>query len=136
MGLFERHISPAIGTKPIGDVTLSELHRLQIGPTCAGKYRTAELVTILVKSLYRYAAKVYRAEVCAGALMLLEIDDLDTIRRPPGARHKAGELCTLEQVGAFLDLAERRYNALPARSSTRCFTPPLPPVLDAVNSSA
>ncbi len=65
----------------------------------------------MLKSLYRYAAKLYKAEVKAGRLELPDLDDLDTLKRPPGAKRKVNELWTLEQVGAFLELAERRYYA-------------------------
>ena len=88
--------------------------------TAAGKYRTAEPVTALVKLLFRYAAKLYRAELRSGWLTLPDIDGLDQISRPPKSRRKANMLWTLEQVGAFLNLAEMRYN-----SSSRSLVYPL-----------
>ena len=110
LGLFKRHIQPVIGDKAFDAVTIKELHGLQIGLVGAKKYRSAELVTILLKSFYRYAAKLYKAEVRAGRLELPDLDDLDAIKRPPGAKRKVNELWTLEQVSAFLELAEGRYH--------------------------
>lgn len=108
-GLFARHLAP-LADKQVSAVTLTDMQRIQVGLVSASKYRTAELATILLKSLFRFASKRYRAEIKAGSVALVDIDDLDAVRRPPGATKKAGELWTLEQVNAFLELAEGRYS--------------------------
>lgn len=91
-GMFKRHLAPALGDKQVSQVSLSDLQQIQVKLVATGKYRTAELATILVKSLFRFAAKRYRAEIKAGTVALVDVDDLDAVKRPPGATRKAGEL--------------------------------------------
>ena len=107
---YRLHIGPAIGEKPIASVTLADLQVLQYGLVKQGKYRTAELVTISVKSFYTYAMKYYRDEIESGQLRLRNVAaDLDPIRRPPSLKPKP-VLWSMDQLQAFLALAKSRYD--------------------------
>lgn len=116
LGMFTRHIQPQLGHVPIADLTLGQLETVQHTLTSAGKWRTAELATILLKSLLSHATKRYRGDVAAGRLYLIAKDDFDNIKRPQGVTRQAGELWTPDQVAAFLGLAKKRYDS--QRTST------------------
>lgn len=112
LDIYKRHVRPYIGAKPIDDVTLEDLEAVQARLTKAGKWRTAELVTIQLRSIYKHALKHYRADVRAGRLQLYDLtEDLEAVKRPATAKRRAGEPWTVEQLKAFLDEAERRYEA-------------------------
>ena len=111
LGMFRRHIQPQIGETPIADLHLGQLQGVQYALTSKGKWRTAELATILLKGLLNYAAKRYRADVSAGRLHLVSRDDFDNIKRPQGVTRQAGELWTPDQVNAFLALSRTRYES-------------------------
>ncbi len=110
MGLFVTHIQASLGPVPLAALKLHQVQRVQHALTRAGKWRTAELATIQLKSLLSFAAKRYRAETAAGRLHLLSRDDVDDIRRPPGVTRQAGELWSRPQVRAFLALSKDRYD--------------------------
>lgn len=122
LGTFARHIQPLIGDKPVSQLTLGDLEGVQYRLTQTGRWRTAELATILLKSLLSYAAKRYRPEIAAGTVRLVSRDDFDTIKRPQGVTRKVGPLWTTEQVNAFLELSAsvtcRSGKARSTRSST------------------
>ena len=108
---FRLHVAPAVGDKPVTRVTLNDLQGIQTGLAAAGKYRTAELVTVLLKSFWSYAVRRYRDEIAAGELELRNVaEGLDKIKRPRTVRPKI-ELWSLEQLGAFLAEAKRRYDS-------------------------
>lgn len=114
--LFRRHVAPHIGHKPIDQVTLEDLEAIQSRLTTAGKWRTAELATIQLRSIYKHALKIHRAEVRAGSLKLFDLtEDLEAVRRPPEARSKPTEAWTVDQLTAFLTEAKCGYDA--SRSS-------------------
>ncbi len=102
---YRLHIGPAIGDKMVGEVVLGELVAIQHGLVSGGKYRTAELVTISLKSFWSYAAKRYRDIGLPNIAA-----DLDAIKRPRTVKPKA-ELWTLPQLQAFLEAAKARYDA-------------------------
>lgn len=99
------HIAAEFGKRDIADITLADVQRLQHHIVSQKKYRTAELVTILLKSFLAFARKRYRD---AG---ILDPDDIDKIRRPQGARRKVNTLWSPEQVKAFLRVGKARYEA-------------------------
>lgn len=112
LDLFKRHVQPYIGSMAIADVTLADLEGIQARLTSAGHYRTAELATILLGSLYKHALRIYRGEIRAGTIQLFDItEDLDAIQRPAEARRKPPETWTVEQLQAFLAAAKARYDA-------------------------
>src|SRR5690606_13029120 len=111
LDLYKRHVRPYIGAKPITDVTLEDLEAIQARLTKAGKWRTAELVTIQLKSIYKHALRHYRADIRAGKLQLFDLaEDLEAVKRPNTARKKAGEAWTVEQLEAFLAEAKAAYD--------------------------
>ncbi len=111
MGMFKRHIQPAIGETPLAQLTLPEVQRVQHALTSEGKWRSAERCTILLKALLTFATKRYRAEIAAGRVALVLRDDVDNIKRPPGSKRKVNPLWTLAQVKAFLALSQAQYAA-------------------------
>jgi integrase len=109
--LFNRHIRPHIGSTPIVDVTLEDLQAIQYRLVAAKKYRTAELATILLKSMYKFALRTYRKDIRAGRIRLFNLaEDLDTIKRPDSARRKPARPWTAEELGRFLAAAKARYD--------------------------
>lgn len=111
MALFTTHLQGPLGSVPVARLTLRDLQGVQRSLTAQGKWRTAELATIQLKSLLTFAAKRYRNEVAAGRLHLVSRDDLDMVKRPQGVTRQAGELWTPVQVRAFLALSRQRYEA-------------------------
>lgn len=111
---FRLHIAPAIGDLPVVKVTLRNLQDIQYTLTRQEKYRSAELVTVLLKSFYKYIVKRYRDEIEAGLKLRNVAADLDNIKRPPDLKAKP-ELWTIDQVQAFLAHSKRRYDS-PKRS--------------------
>lgn len=111
LDLFKRHIRPYIGAKPITDVTLDDLEAIQARLTRAGKWRTAELVTIQLKSLYKHALRHYRADIRAGKVHLFDLtEDLEQVQRPAGAKRTPGQAWTVDQLKAFLAEAKAAYD--------------------------
>jgi integrase len=112
LDLFKRHIRPYIGAKPITDVTLDDLEAIQARLTRAGKWRTAELVTIQLKSLYKHALRHYRADIRAGKVHLFDLtEDLEQVQRPAGAKRTPGQAWTVDQLKAFLAEAKAAYDS-------------------------
>lgn len=110
--LYRLHVRPHIGQTPITEVTLEELEGIQTRLTSAGKYRTAELTTILLKSLYKQALRQYRNAVRSGRLPLYDLtEDLEPVRRPAEAEHKPNDLWTVDELGAFLKAGQTHYKA-------------------------
>lgn len=110
---FRLHIGPAIGQKAVASVTLKDLQAIQYGLAKEGKYRTAELVTISLKSFFTYALKRYRDEIESGELRMRNVAaDLSTVKRPSSAKKKS-TLWTIDQLQAFLALAKARYDSHP-----------------------
>jgi integrase len=107
---FRLHIAPSIGHKPVSEITLADLQALQYKLINEGKYRTAELVTISLKSFFAYAVKRYRDEIEAGLRLRNVAADLDPIKRPPSTKSKP-QLWTIDQLQAFLALAQKRYES-------------------------
>lgn len=109
---YRRHVQPRFGHERIKDVRLEQLQAIQADLVRDGKYRTAELVTILLKEIWRHAMKIYRAEVRHGELRLINLgDDLEPIRRPASAKSKPPVLWSGAQLQAFLKESEHRYHA-------------------------
>lgn len=107
---FRLHVAPAIGDLPVVQVTLRNLQDMQYTLTRQEKYRSAELVTVLLKSFYKYIVKRYRDEIEAGLKLRNVAADLDNIKRPPDLKAKP-ELWTIDQVQAFLAFSKRRYDS-------------------------
>lgn len=109
--LWKRHIAPFIGDKPLSAVTFGDLQAIQYKLIQEEKYRTAELATILLKSLYSYALKRYRREILDGNVSLVNLaDDLEKVERPPEAVYVPERLWTEDELHAFLGEAKRRYD--------------------------
>ncbi len=112
LDLFRRHVQPHIGHLPITDVTLADLEAIQTRLTTAGKWRTAELVTIQLRSIYKHALRIYRDDARAGRLQLFDqAEDLEPVRRPAEAKHKPNEPWTVDQLALFLTEAKNVYDA-------------------------
>lgn len=110
--LFKLHVQPTIGRIPITDVKLHDLEQIQTRLTGEGKYRTAEMATILLKSLYKQALRHYRADIRTGRLALYNLaEDLEPIRRPAEAKHRPNDPWTVEELGVFLQVAKAHYDA-------------------------
>lgn len=110
--LFKRHVRPFIGHKTINDVTLEDMQEIQANLTTAGKYRTAELTTIQLRSIWRFAVRQYRTDIQAGRLVLFNVaEDLEQVRRPAEAQHRPNELWTVEDLSQFLTEARRIYDS-------------------------
>lgn len=111
--LYRLHIGPFIGRKRIVDVTLEDLQAIQARLTGEKKYRTAELATILLRSLYRHAVRVFRAEIRAGLPLFNLAEDLERIKRPTPSgddrQRSTGVPWTEAQVRKFLEAARVRY---------------------------
>lgn len=107
--LYRRHIEPSIGRKRLTAVTLEDLRALQSNLVDGKKYRTAELVTILLRSIWKHAVKTYRADIRAGLQLFNVAEDLEPIKRPASATKPKAEQWTEEQVGQFLAAAKARY---------------------------
>lgn len=58
--VLRNHLIPAIGETPISHIKLRDLQAVQYALVSAGKYRTAEIAVLILKSAYEYAAKMYR----------------------------------------------------------------------------
>lgn len=111
LDLYKRHVKPALGERPIAEITLAELEALQASLAGAGKYRTAELVTTQLKGLYRYAMRIYGADIRAGRVNLYNTAaDLDPVKRPEAAKHKPGATWSVTQLKTFLAEAKRVYD--------------------------
>lgn len=111
--LYRLHIGSTIGKHRLIDVTLEDLRGIQERLVEAGKYRTAELATILLRSIWKHAVKTYRADIRAGLPLFNIAEDLEAIKRPAGkARNGNGNEApwTEEQVAAFLTAAKTRYD--------------------------
>lgn len=107
LDLYRRHVAPHIGDTPISEVTLADLEGIQLRLTEAKKYRTAELVRVLLASIYKYALRHYRADIRAGRLNLYDLtEDLDPVQRPAEARKKQAEAWSVDQLAAFLEAAK------------------------------
>ena len=107
--MFTRHIQLQIGETPLAELRLGQLQGVQHALTSKDKWRTAELTTILLKSLLSFAAKRYRADIAAGRLRLVSKDDFDDVKRPQGVTQQSEELWTPEQINGFLALSRRRF---------------------------
>lgn len=109
---YKRHIKPSIGSKYLMDITLTELEAIQTRLIHEKKYRTAQLVTILLKSAFKYAMRLYRPQIIEGSLRLVNIaEDLHNIKVPASAKPKPLRPWTMEHVEAFLGLSRARYEA-------------------------
>lgn len=107
---YRKHIKPHIGQASITTVTLDDLRGIQQRIVSRKKYRTAELVTILLKNMFSFAVKTYRPQIRTGELHLVNIaEDLDTISRPESARKKTTRPWTDAELQAFLHEAKTRY---------------------------
>lgn len=112
LDLYRRHVQPHIGNKAITAVTLADLEDIQTRLTTDGKWRTAELVTIQLRSIYKYALRIYRDDIRAGRLQLFDqAEDLEPVRRPAEAKHKPNDPWTVDQLALFLTEAKRVYDA-------------------------
>ena len=105
--VIKNHIVPAIGDEPIASVTLGQLQTLQHKIVRAGKYRTAQLVVMVLKSLYELAARTYRSEHSIPNLAR----DLDTVQEPHSYDPKDA-IWTHAQIDQFLTIAKAEYDNL------------------------
>ena len=109
---YNKHIRPYLGERSLTSLTLEDLQSVQYRCIEAGHYRTAELVTIILGSIFKHAMKVYRKEIQAGRLHLTNIAaDLDQVERPAKAKPKPPVLWTEEQLAAFLRTSKEQYEA-------------------------
>ena len=109
LGDYRRHIQPHIGSTPIAEITFEQLQAIQQRLTRQGKYRTAQLVTDILKSSYKFALRSYRKEIHEGRVRLLDLaQDLPTVQTPERKRVAQG-LWSLAELNAFLDAAEEDY---------------------------
>lgn len=92
-------------------MTLDDLKAIQTRLVERGHYRTAELATILLRSLYKHVLRIYRADVRAGRVLLFDLtEDLDPGSRPAGSQKPKPPQWTVEQLGLFLEAAKARYD--------------------------
>ena len=109
LGDYRRHIQPHIGSTPIAEITFEQLQAIQHRLTRQGKYRTAHLVTDILKSSYKFALRAYRKDIHEGRVRLLDLaQDLPTVQTPERKRVAQG-LWSLAELNAFLDAAEEDY---------------------------
>ena len=109
LGDYRRHIQPQIGSTPIAEITFEQLQAIQQRLTRQGKYRTAHLVTDILKSSYKFALRAYRKEIHEGRVRLLDLaQDLPTVQTPERKR-VSQRLWPLAELNAFLDAAEEDY---------------------------
>lgn len=107
---YRKHIKPYIGQTPITDVALDDLRAIQQRVLSRKKYRTAELVTILLKNMFSFAMKTYRQQIRAGELHLVNVaEDLDSINRPESSKKTKERPWTDAELQAFLHEARERY---------------------------
>ena len=69
------------------------------------------MATILLRSLYKHALRIYRSDVRAGRVLLFDLtEDLDPVKRPAGSQKPKPPQWTVEQLGLFLEAAKARYD--------------------------
>ena len=108
------HIKPYIGDKPLTKVTLEDLQAIQYRLITAKpkpKYRTAELVTIRLKSMFSFALELYDAQIQTGDIKLVNVAaSLQIPKRPKSAKPAPVKVWTTEQMEAFLNLIKEWYD--------------------------
>lgn len=112
--LYKRHVQPVIGEAALVNLTITDITGIQTTLTAAGKYRTAEMATTLIKSLIRFVHRQHRPDIEAGRLPLLVYpDDIRQVKRPAAVRQKAREKeqvpWTQTELQVFLDAAKEQY---------------------------
>lgn len=105
--VLRNHLIPAIGETPVSHIRLQDLQAIQYALVSAGKYRTAELAVLILKSSFEYAAKMYRGEAEIPNLAR----DLDAVSRPRTEDPKDG-IWTHDQIERFLATARTEYDSL------------------------
>lgn len=114
LDLFKRHIRPHVGEIPLELVTLEELQGIQSRLTTAGKWRTAEMATIMLKGIWRHHGRQVRARVKHGKTPFHDVTmDLEQVQRPPEAATPEEQTWTTDQLAAFLAEAKRVYDTKP-----------------------
>jgi integrase len=106
---YNNHINPAIGSKPFASVTLEDVQEIQNELVLAGKYRTAELAMLVLKSSYALAKKFYRRAILDGSLFFVDpTEDLDPVERPNEKKDPV-VIWNATEIHAFLDLSKAEY---------------------------
>jgi integrase len=105
--VLRNHLIPALGEMSISHIRLQDLQAVQYTLVSAGKYRTAEMAVLILKSSYEYAAKMYRGEAEIPNLAR----DLDVVTKPRTEDPKDG-IWTHEQIEQFLTTARTEYDNL------------------------
>ena len=101
--LYTTHLTE-LADKPISHITLEDVQAIQYRLVGEGKYRTAELVVLLVKSSYRYAKRLYQGQ--------LELHNPAEFLDPIPAPHKddpKDAIWSAEQIERFLALSRSEY---------------------------
>lgn len=107
---YRTYVQASIGDRPIATVTLPDVEAVQLGITTRGKWRTAELVTVLLRSLWRDVERRYAREIRAGTVKLgVYRDEIEMPARPAEAVHVPSEPWTVEELEAFLADARATY---------------------------
>lgn len=110
--LFKRHVKPHVGDKVLIDVTLDELTALQARLTVKGRWRTAELLTVLVKSMWAYYAKQNRQAMQQGRFYDVAMD-LEQVQRPKAAKARKNVGWSADDLMVFFEAAKARYDKNP-----------------------
>lgn len=108
--LYKRHVQGDVGDKPLAEISLEDLQTIQYRLIQRGKYRTVELVTILLKQVFKHAVKLYRKDILEGRVRLYNVaEDLEVVKRPPSAVTAPPKPWTDAQLARFLAASEARY---------------------------
>ena len=105
--MLRNHLILAIGDMQVAQIKLRDLQAVQYALVGAGKYRTAEMAVLILKSSYEYAAKMYRGEADIPNLAR----DLDAVSKPRTEDPKDG-IWTHDQIEQFLATARAEYDGL------------------------
>ncbi len=103
------HIKPVIGDKLVTEVTFEDLQAIQFGLVAEGKMRTAQVVTIRLKTMWKYAMKLYRKQIADGTVKLIDIaEDLDHVKALSKNRRK--RIWSTDELKRFMAIARGDYD--------------------------